>query len=106
MTLIIVPTPLTSQSNLDDEARIIISKRKLRKFKSITVNNVKLTDTELLGVAARKNQIKCLSCGDTIRSIYHYHSVRCSCGLCQIDGGEFELIRDCNGPYEEQTKYW
>ena len=103
---IIIPTPLTTTFNSDDEERIIISKRKVRSHHGIEINGHSFTDTELLGVAARKNQIKCLTCGDIIRSYYHLHSVYCSCGKCKIDGGEFELIRDCNGPYKELTKYY
>jgi len=107
MITIVVPTPLTTSFiGLDIEERIVISKRKVKQDHGITIKGVFFTDTELLGVSARKNQIKCLSCGDVLRSIYSQHRVYCNCGKCSIDGGEFELIRDFTGPFEELTKYY
>ena len=102
---IIIPTPLSKYIHYSKDD-VLINKKKLRETHSITINNVKFTDTELLKVAAKRNQIHCLTCGDTLRSIYPQHRVYCSCGKCSIDGGEFELKRDCTGPYIEETIYW
>jgi len=104
--IIVVPTPLTSIQNNEGEPRIVISKTQIMRNRGITVESVKFTESELIGLGLKVNSVKCLTCGQTIRSLYHYHSVRCSCGLCRIDGGEFEQIRDCHGPYEELSKFY
>lgn len=106
MIEVVVPTPLTKVFPQPDIERVIISKRSLRKHHTITINKVTFTDSELLGVAARKNSIQCQTCGDVLTSVYHYHRVYCSCGKCSIDGGMFELIRDCKGPFKELTKFY
>jgi len=35
----------------------------------------------------QRNRIKCLLCNDIIESISQHNFVRCSCGLCFVDGG-------------------
>lgn len=72
----------------------------------LQLGGVELTAQELAGINAKSNSIKCATCGDILTSYYHYHSVYCTCGKCKIDGGGRELIRDCNGPYVELSKFY
>jgi len=104
--IIVVPTPLTSTTIYSkDNKRIIISREKLKQTHKVIIHGILFTDSEILGVAASKNQIKCLTCGDILHSIYSQHRVYCKCGKCSIDGGEFKLIRDCTGPFKELTTF-
>lgn len=39
------------------------------------------------------NRIKCLKCGDIIKSEYRHDYKTCSCGACAVDGGHDYLRR-------------
>lgn len=39
------------------------------------------------------NSVKCLKCGDVIRSKNKHHYNRCSCGTIAVDGGSHYLKR-------------
>ncbi len=51
------------------------------------------------------NQVKCLSCGDIIRSKNRHDFVRCSCGKIAVDGGSWyqRRVGDLNS-YEELSE--
>ena len=83
-----------------------IHKTDLSPTTIVEIDGVKFTSQELAGVNAKHNRIKCSICGDVIESIYSYHRVYCTCGNCSIDGGSRELIRDCNVPYVELSKFY
>ncbi|MBP1550562.1 MAG: hypothetical protein J6A05_11235 [Oscillospiraceae bacterium] len=40
-----------------------------------------------------RNAIKCNMCGDEIESRHTHDFVRCSCGMCAVDGGHEYLRR-------------
>lgn len=40
-----------------------------------------------------ENKIKCIKCGDVIKSVYQHDFKTCSCGACSVDGGKFYLRR-------------
>ena len=51
------------------------------------------------------NGLKCLSCGDYIRSKNKHDMAMCKCGKCTIDGGSWyiKVSTEDNSPYELLT---
>jgi hypothetical protein len=55
------------------------------------------------------NKIRCLTCGEIIKSTYRHDFVTCKCGAVSVDGG-LDYLRRCfkNDPetdYEELSEH-
>lgn len=106
---IIIPGPTVSIKEMKKRLKkdeILILRSFIAKVDSIKILGETIVKEELIGPALKRNAIKCNCCGDTIESLYHLHSSRCSCGKCKVDGGLEILTRICSATYTELAEYY